>query len=102
MDSAFLCGCLYETMRALHSYPFKTSCLVCDGANINVAEIKSTIGGLKQFKNVCSDSQLTVSFDNPFDSSITCYWIVCPSHQLKNMVSALHSSRLGGTKQFCK
>lgn len=56
MDGGFLCGCLYETMCALHSYQFKTSCLVCDGATINVAVIMSTIGGLKQFKNVRSDS----------------------------------------------
>ena len=74
---------------------------MCDGASINLSVIKNTLGITGPFKSdLCNN--IDVSFINPFDSSLKCYWIVCPSHQLKNMISALHSSRVGGTKKFIR
>jgi hypothetical protein len=29
-----------------------------------------------------------------------CHWLICPSHQMKNMISALHSSHQARTKKF--
>lgn len=100
INHGFLTGCLYETMRVMHAYGFKVSCIVCDGASINLTVIKNTLGQSGPFKADISD--LHVSIQNPFDSTIKCYWIICPSHQLKNMISALNSSRNGGTKKFVR
>ena len=85
-------------MRAFHAYGFKISGLVCDGASINLSVIKNTLGISGPFKGDTFD----VSFTNPFDRELKCHWIICPSHQLKNMVSALHSSQNGGTKKFVR
>ncbi len=108
LDSRFTLACLYDTMQALESVGFKVKGLVCDGASWNLSLIKK----------LCSTSTSKACFTNPF-SDEKCWVIVCPSHQvhmiiisgtsellnhyiqLKNMVSALHSSKGGRTKTFC-
>uniref|UniRef100_A0A1X7TDM0 Uncharacterized protein n=1 Tax=Amphimedon queenslandica TaxID=400682 RepID=A0A1X7TDM0_AMPQE len=40
------------------------------------------------------------SFVNPYDPPNLIHWMICPTHQLKNMINALFSSRSGGTKCF--
>ncbi|XP_065887616.1 uncharacterized protein [Dysidea avara] len=44
--------------------------------------------------------QIKSWFVNPFNPPKLVHWLICPSHQLKNMINALHSSRSGGTKNF--
>ena len=45
-------------------------------------------------------SKSMASFVNPFLSGRMCHWIICPSHQMKNMISALHSSHPQRAKLF--
>ena len=40
------------------------------------------------------------SFQNPFLPQRQCHWFICPSHQMKNMLSALFSSHPDRAKQF--
>ncbi|XP_019856162.1 PREDICTED: uncharacterized protein LOC109584761 [Amphimedon queenslandica] len=37
---------------------------------------------------------------NPFNPPHPIFWLICPTHQLKNMINALFSSKPGGTKSF--
>lgn len=101
VDSTFITACLLETIRACHAYMFKVLGIVCDGAATNLTVVKNTLGITGSFTTM-NDFIPTMSFSNPFDSSMKCHWIICPAHQLKNMVSALHSSRPGGTKNFMR
>eukprot|EP00732_Lithocolla_globosa_P002840 Lithocolla_globosa_v1_NODE_2002_length_2215_cov_2.562037.p2 type:complete len:177 gc:universal NODE_2002_length_2215_cov_2.562037:716-186(-) len=40
------------------------------------------------------------SFPNPWEDGLNIHMIICPSHQLKNMVAQLYASRPGGAKVF--
>ena len=88
-------------MRALHAYDFIIICLICDGASTNMTVLKHTLGITGAFP-IDTEFRLNVSFDNPFETGIKCHWIICPAHQLKNLVSALHSSRPTGAKYFIR
>ena len=101
VDSVFITASLYETTRTLHAYNFRVMRLVCDGDATNLNVLKSTLGVTGAFTNI-ADSRLDMSFINPFDIKLKCHWIICPAHQLKNMISALHSSRPNGTKHFVR
>ena len=72
-------------------------CLACEGAPTNLTVLKTTLGVTGAFTYI-ADSRLNTSFVNSLDMKLKSYRIICP--QLKNMVSALHSSRLNGTKHF--
>ena len=39
-------------------------------------------------------------FENPFNEDLKVFCVICPSHQLKNQINALFSSKAGGTKLF--
>ena len=100
VDHGFVSGCLFETMRALNAYGFHVSCLVCDGASSNMRLIKSTLGISGSLSSENEDSSLDMSFANPFQEGLRCYWIICLSHKLKNMISALNMSRVNGSRDF--
>lgn len=102
-----LAEALFSTIEVLHSYSFKTIALVCDGASENLSLIKSTLEIKGPFGHQTSDSGeidvlINPSFENPFCIGSKIHWIVCPSHQLKNTIQALFSSREAGPKQFCR
>ena len=105
LEHKFLLGCVLETIRALEAFKFGVKCLVCDGASENLALIKTTMGmkgvfGYKTDVDGTYDFKIRPSFPNPYNVLSNIHWIICPSHQLKNMVSALHASRDGGPKHF--
>ena len=121
LETKFLVSCLFESMFVFETYGFQVRGLVCDGASCN----------LSLFKHLCNISGLygtdedgvmyvPSKFVNPYTGN-NVHLIVCPSHQvsqsvrytfnvsllmstlqLKNMISALFSSRPNGTKNFCK
>ncbi len=103
LTESYLSSCLLETMSSLHSYGFSVTCLVCDGASSNLTVVKAFLGMCGSIGFSTSgdkrDYSVRASFQNSFEGRL-CHVIICPSHQLKNMVSALHSSRVGGSKSF--
>jgi hypothetical protein len=104
LDHNFMMGCVLEAMAAFHSYGFKVSALICDGAPENLKVIKQTMehSGVfgYQTTNLGLDFTINPSFLSPFAPGTRVYWVICPSHQLKNMVAQLHASRLGAAKNF--
>ncbi|XP_065907460.1 uncharacterized protein [Dysidea avara] len=96
-------ACVLETIQLFQIHGFSTSLLVCDGAAPNLTVVKSTHGhsGAYNINSELSDQyEVKPYFVNPFNPPHLIHWLICPSHQLKNMINALHSSRPGGTKRF--
>ena len=87
---AYLIACVFEIMRACYAYEFSATCLVCDGASTNLNVIKALIGVSGSFGshvlNGKTDHSIQPSFPNPFDNGRLCYCIICPSHQMKNII----------------
>lgn len=104
LDAKFTLACVLDTLRLLHDFGFKTCALICDGAATNLAVIKSMMGvrgafGMKS-ESTPDRHAIDSSIPHPFWRHKKLFLIVCPAHQLKNMVNALHSSRQAGTKGF--
>lgn len=99
---------LYQTLEAFELYNFKIVAILCDGAAENLAVMKITMGvngafGFKVKDNGARDFSIDPSFDNPFsETPRVIHWIICPSHQLKNLVGQLHASREDGPKNFSR
>ena len=98
LEHKFLIACTIDAMTKLHIHRFKTKAIVCDGASSNLKMIKSFMGHRGTFDNA---EPISPKFENPLTNAFT-YFIICPTHQLKNMIEALYSSRDRGTKRFTK
>ncbi|XP_065915048.1 uncharacterized protein [Dysidea avara] len=99
-------SCVFEATELFQIHDgFTTSLLVCDGAAPNFTVVKSTHGysGAYNVNSKLRDQYKVKNlflFVNPFNPPHLIHWLICPSHKLKNMTNALHSSRPGGTKKF--
>jgi hypothetical protein len=83
-----------KSMLALNQYGFIICALLCDGASCNLAV-------LKQLCNHKKGDELNSPFFISRFNGQKVHLIICPSHQLKNIVAALYSScDYGGTKDF--
>ena len=75
------------------------------GISSNLTVIKAMLGLLGSIGfNICEgkhDYCVSAFFQNPFEGR-QCHIVICLSHHLKNIISALHSSRPSGIKDFCK
>jgi hypothetical protein len=98
LEHKFLIACTIDAMIKFQSHGFKTKVIVCDGASSNLKTIKTFIGHRGTFQ---PDAHISPKFLNPLTNTY-CYFITCPTHQLKNMIAALYSSRQHGTKNFEK
>jgi len=103
LDSKASMVCLYDCIRLLHVYNFVSSGLVCDGASVNLSLIKSMIGVRGSFgmQSGVPDSHRIQAFaEHPILPDRKLHFIICPSHQLKNMCNALFASSPGRGKAF--
>ena len=98
LEHKFLIACTIDATIKLHTHGFKTKAVVCDGASSNLKMIKSFLGKQGLYD---PGEEIKPKFVNPLTDSFT-YFIICPTHQLKNMIAALYSSRPNGTKLFTK
>ena len=116
MDSKFVNTYVMETVYLFQFHYLKTNLLVCDGASPNVAVIKRNHGHLAYSVNQGEDDIFKVEpwMVNPWNPPHR--MLICPSHpvcskckfrysyfhcyQLKNMINALFSSKMNGTKHF--
>ncbi|XP_073239015.1 uncharacterized protein [Porites lutea] len=107
-DHQFLLECVFRTLQVFTLYNFKVRVFVCDGASANLALIKLLCGYKREQLPLCDGEDpfaVTASFQNPYEDQPRdkrVFIVVCPSHQLKNTIAALYSSRPGGTKLFTK
>eukprot|EP00733_Pompholyxophrys_punicea_P000252 Pompholyxophrys_punicea_v1_NODE_53_length_4254_cov_18.877590.p1 type:complete len:841 gc:universal NODE_53_length_4254_cov_18.877590:1608-4130(+) len=112
-DHKFLMSCFLETAKMGEIYGFRVGLVIVDGASENLAMIKTFVGhydvesrskAFKQQHAKLDDiHSVPCSMLNPFRSDNSqIYFMICPSHELKNCVAALYSSRNEGAKKFCK
>ena len=86
MESKAILGIVLETIKLFYLYDFNTSVLVCDGASPNLTTIKTTMGlsGVFARQPLSVDpNAINPSFTNPFNPSLSIYWMICPSHQVR-------------------
>ena len=105
MESKFLVACITDAMQKFHKYGFKTKVIICDGASTNLTALKGFLGQKGSFSYVSENGKISHSIDPSFYSPYTnenVYLMICPTHQLKNMISQLYASRPRGTKSFEK
>lgn len=99
-----LVSCVLQTILALQGNGFGVLCIVCDGASSNLSAIKKLMRFKGTFECEPGDYrkrfQIDPKFENPFKPGRDIYFVICPTHEMKSMISALHSSRQGGTKSF--
>jgi hypothetical protein len=93
IEARYLHSLVTNTMLAFHQHGFHIRCLLCDGASSNLSLLKALCNH-KDGKDIISPC-----FMSPLDGR-NVHLMICPSHQLKNMIAALHSSKEEGTKAF--
>ena len=98
LEHKFLISCTIDAIVKFNAFGFKTTVIVCDGASSNLKMIKTFMGHTGTFDPA---APISPKFLNPLTNQFT-YFIICPTHQLKNMIAALYSSRERGTKSFIK
>ena len=104
LDHKFMMSCVMETMHLFYMYNFQVVLLICDGASANLKLLKLLCSGDCGVYPVL-DNEGTRRYDVPshFRNIYTgenVHVIICPSHQLKNLMAALYSSRRTGKKKF--
>ncbi|XP_074647588.1 uncharacterized protein LOC141903374 [Tubulanus polymorphus] len=104
MDAAFTTACLYDVLRIFYEYGFRTRVVVTDGASTNLSMIKTLSGyphGAFGLKDAQEDRHKVEPWMmNPHEPEKKIYFVICPSHQLKNQINQLWASQTGGTKNF--
>ena len=104
MDADFTHACFLTTLTCFESYDFKVSALVADGASTNLSMIKALTGyghgayGINRDEN--DPHKIKASFPNPHRPDHNIFAIICPTHQMKNLINQLHASRDTGAKAF--
>ncbi|XP_014669634.1 PREDICTED: uncharacterized protein LOC106810714 [Priapulus caudatus] len=98
LDTRLTTATLLETMRIFEAHGFHVSGVVFDGASTNLATVKLLTTGKRGPYQQPYDIQPW--FTNPYRPQVKVHFVICPSHQLKNMVNALHNSRPQGTRDF--
>ncbi|XP_065914376.1 uncharacterized protein [Dysidea avara] len=105
VDAQFILSCVLETVHLFQTCGLRTSLIVCDGSPANLTTIKLSHGHSGAY-SVISDTASNDVYEvkpwmvNPFNPPWLIYWMICPTHQLKNMINVLFSSKSGGTKLF--
>lgn len=86
-EGKFILSCLLDTLRSFHVHGFRTSLLVCDAGSANVSTIKATCGlngVLGRNVNLADPHMIRPYFQNPFDPTRKIFWVICPSHQVRD------------------
>ena len=102
LDAKFTLACVTDALRQFHNFAFKSCALVFDGASTNLSLVKALMGVRGPFGTLESPSAddrhaIQTSVAHPCWPGQQLHFVMCPSHQLKNMVNALYSSRQGST-----
>ena len=105
LEHKFIIACVLDAIQKMHNYGFKTKVIICDGASSNLTTIKYFMGHKGVFGH--SENNGAVSHDispkvyNPWTDEYI-FFMICPTHQLKNMVGQLYASRQSGAKALEK
>ncbi len=80
----FTAACVFDALRHFHSFDFRVTLLILDGASSNLSMLKLLLGvrgvfGHRETGDDCH--KVTASFLNPF-SGDKVFLMICPSHQV--------------------
>ncbi|XP_019849272.1 PREDICTED: uncharacterized protein LOC109580475 [Amphimedon queenslandica] len=104
LESKFIYSCVMETVKLFHLHGLKTLLLVCDGTSVNLTTLKATHSHFGVYPITSGDDhepfKVSPKMLNPFDPPNHIHWMICPSHQLKNIINKLFSLQQNGTKDF--
>ena len=92
----------FRSYSFFYLFGFKVVLLICDGASANLKSLIILCGeesGVYRVRENGERYSVRTKFLNVFTNEYV-YVMICPSHQLKNMIAALYSSRRNGIKQF--
>eukprot|EP00733_Pompholyxophrys_punicea_P000776 Pompholyxophrys_punicea_v1_NODE_280_length_2395_cov_11.619231.p1 type:complete len:661 gc:universal NODE_280_length_2395_cov_11.619231:400-2382(+) len=99
MSATSIVSCLFEFTHCLISAGFEPSLIICDGASPNLSAIKSLMSDkASTFRDNLEISPVSFNFAGVL--GLTMHYMICPPHQLKNMVNALNSSQESKPKSF--
>lgn len=105
LEHKFVIACVIDSLRKLHTYGFKTKVVICDGASTNLTAIKYFCGHRGTFSHNLTGGVISHKIQpkvfNPLTEEFM-YFIICPTHQMKNVIAQLYASRQGGAKAFEK
>ena len=103
LEHKYVIACVLDALRKLHSYGFKTKVIICDGASSNLTSIKYFMGHQGTFghhvDNGVISHQISPRVYNPLTGE-NVFFMICPTHQMKNVISQLYASRPSGAKGF--
>ena len=101
LDDKFIKAYVLETIHLLSLYGFHTVLLICNGASANLKLLELCGEEPKVFPiNDGADRyKVKTSIYNIYSNKTT-HVIICPLHQVKNMIASLYSSRENGAKLF--
>ena len=104
LDHKFMMSCVMETMHLFYMYDFQVVLLICDGASANLKLLKLLCsGGCGVYPVLDNEGNRRYEVPSHFRNIYTgedVHVIICPSHQLKNLMAALYSSRRTGKKKI--
>eukprot|EP00732_Lithocolla_globosa_P002707 Lithocolla_globosa_v1_NODE_1875_length_2281_cov_5.733603.p1 type:complete len:422 gc:universal NODE_1875_length_2281_cov_5.733603:1579-314(-) len=101
MKGEFVKACLVETVISFYYAGFDPTLSTCDGGSPNLACIKSIIDVDKSaFRQIQGEDLDPVCTDFAGIPGLNHHFMICPPHQLKNMINALESSQSTGKKDF--
>ena len=104
LDHKFIMSCVMETMHLFYMYDFHVVLLTCDGASANLKLLKLLCSGDCGVYPILENEGIRrFEVPNNFRNIYTggdVHVLICPSHQLKNLMAALYSSRQTGKKNF--
>ena len=95
-------GMLFGNHSVIFSFGFNTVLVICDGASANLKLLKLLCDERPAVYSVREGTErykIKTSILNVY-SNMPIHVMICPSHQLKNMIAALYSSRQNDTKVF--
>eukprot|EP00733_Pompholyxophrys_punicea_P000554 Pompholyxophrys_punicea_v1_NODE_163_length_3053_cov_6.121081.p2 type:complete len:216 gc:universal NODE_163_length_3053_cov_6.121081:1775-1128(-) len=96
-------ACFTETVLTFYQSGFIPTLAICDGASTNLSCLKSMmdVQTFRRFENDGKEKDISpISHNFGGVIGLHIHFIICPSHELKNMINALESSSGDGTKKF--
>ena len=104
LDHKFIMSCVMETMHLFYLYDFQVVLLICDGASANLKLLKLLCSGDCGVFPILENEgirryEVPTALRNIYTGGDV-HVLICPLHQLKNLMAALYSSRQTGKKKF--
>ena len=103
LEHKFIITCVLEAVAEMHNHGFQTKLIICDGASSNLTTIKQFMDFKGIFGHTATNGRISHEVSpkvfNPWTNDYM-HFLICPTHQMKNMIGQLYASRQSGTKDL--